>query len=103
MNAIPYAIGSDHWPGVSKLIEELGELEQVLGKLIATGGETAHWDGSDLRRRFVEEIGDVLAACRFFAHENLDPEENIAISSRQRQKERTFRQWHAEQSGGQSQ
>jgi hypothetical protein len=34
----PFAIGSDAWPGTSKLLEEQGELVQVLGKLMATGG-----------------------------------------------------------------
>lgn len=35
----PYSIGQGHWPGLARLIEELGELQQVLGKIMACGGE----------------------------------------------------------------
>lgn len=98
-----YAIGSDHWPGTSKLIEELGELQQVLGKLLGTGGSTKHWDGSDLRKRLVEEIGDVQGAIDFFAEENLTVSEGRAILQRQKDKRRVFDQWHNDQKlGGRS-
>lgn len=33
----PFSIGSTTWPGVSRVLEELGELGQVLGKLIGSG------------------------------------------------------------------
>lgn len=52
----PYSIGSDHWGGTSKLIEEIGEL---LGAL--SGGQR-----SDVR----DEAADVVAACAFFAAVN---------------------------------
>jgi NTP pyrophosphatase (non-canonical NTP hydrolase) len=72
----PYSIGSDLWPGLSRLVEELGELSQVAGKLIGNGGETAHYDGTDLRARLAEEIADVLAAMSFVADSNgLDHQE----------------------------
>lgn len=97
MSAPPYSIGSDIWPGVSKLIEEMGELHQVLGKLIATGGEAQHWDGSNLRERLVEEMGDVRAALSFVAAVNdLDPD---AIHRRHFTKSVLFNQWHSEQRG----
>lgn len=44
-----FAIGAQEWPGISKLIEEAGEVQQVCGKLLATYGETKHWDKSDLK------------------------------------------------------
>lgn len=46
MNQHPpmFAIGSPVWPGLSKLAEEAGETLQVVGKLMGTGGESAHWD-----------------------------------------------------------
>ena len=75
-----FAIGSRVWPGTSKLVEEMGELQQVLGKLIATGGDTDHWSG-DLRRMLVEELGDVSAAVRFFAVENLTLEDGTSVAS----------------------
>lgn len=91
-----FAIGSETWPGTSKLIEEMGELGQVLGKLIATGGETEHWDGSDLRRRSEEEAGDVLAALEFFVETN--GLRLHVIDARFARKLALFRQWHREQS-----
>lgn len=54
--------------GVAKLIEECGELQQVLGKRLAWWNtDEPHWDGSDLNDRMAEEIGDVMAACEFVA------------------------------------
>lgn len=41
-----FSLGSKVWPGTSKLLEEMGELQQVLGKLIAVAGSTEHWDGA---------------------------------------------------------
>ncbi len=91
----PYSIGSDRWPGLSKLVEEMGEVQQVLGKLIATGGESAHWDGTDLRQRLREELADLKAACVFFAQVNqLDAVTDI---EREHRKIRQFHAWHAEQ------
>lgn len=95
---IPYAIGSKHWPGLSKLTEEMGELQQVLGKLIATGGDELHWDGSNLVIRLVEEMGDVYAALDFFQSSNLTLiEQAPKIAERKQSKFRLFVQWHIEQ------
>jgi len=91
-----FSIGSQVWPGTSKLIEEMGELNQVLGKLIATAGDTEHWSG-DLRQKFVEEIGDVLAAIVFFFERNMTVEERVAIDRRYRSKLALFEKWHTEQ------
>lgn len=66
----PYSIGSDAWPGLSKLIEECGETIQVAGKLMGTGGAVEHWDGSNLGDRLIEEIGDLQAAIEFFVETN---------------------------------
>lgn len=89
-----FSIGSKVWPGTSKVIEEMGELQQVLGKLIAVAGETKHWDG-DLRKKLVEEIGDLTAALVFFKTENLTADEEQQIDERARKKCDLFRQWHA--------
>lgn len=94
----PFSISSEVWPGTSKLIEEIGELGQVLGKLIGTGGAVDHWDGSNLNVRLVEEIADVLAAAEFFVDANgLD---SAAISERRQAKLALFEQWHADGTGG---
>jgi len=65
----PYGIGSDHWPGVGKVIEETNELGAVLGKLFGSGGRREHWSG-DLVVMMRDEIADVRAALRFLQDEN---------------------------------
>lgn len=89
-----FSIGSKVWPGTSKLIEEMGELQQVLGKLIATHGDAEHWDGLDLLDRLHEEIADVQAALVFFAETNgLDLGR---IAERETTKLARFIGWHDE-------
>jgi NTP pyrophosphatase (non-canonical NTP hydrolase) len=90
-----FSIGSQVWPGTSKLLEEMGELQQVLGKLIATAGGTKHWEGKDLKERLIEELGDVLGAIQFFQEENLTNLDDAAIELRAEQKRQLFRKWHA--------
>lgn len=87
-----YSIGSGHWPGLSKLIEEAGEVCQVAGKIMGTGGERMHWDGSDLKVRIEEEIADVLAACAFVI-EACELDETF-ITDRIDEKITRFRDWH---------
>jgi NTP pyrophosphatase (non-canonical NTP hydrolase) len=90
---MPWAIAqTDCWPGTAKVMEECGELVQVLAKLIALGSAGIHWDGSDLRLRIQEEIGDVLGAIGFFMDNN-DLDED-AIVTRADTKHETFRHWH---------
>jgi hypothetical protein len=88
-----FSIGSKVWPGTSKVIEEMGELQQVLGKLIAVAGATKHWDG-DLRKKLVEEIGDLSAALAFFKTENCTLDEVRQIGMQAEKKLALFRQWH---------
>jgi NTP pyrophosphatase (non-canonical NTP hydrolase) len=88
----PFSIGSTVWPGASRILEEAGELTQVLGKLIGSGGDTTHFDGSDLRDRLVEEIGDLSAAIAFFVVHNLPADE---IDQRKRKKLAKYEKWHA--------
>ncbi len=92
-----FSIGSPVWPGTSKLIEEMGELHQVLGKLIAVHGDAEiHWSGN-LLEKLVEEIGDVLAAAVFFRKKNMTVDEGIAIDKRFAFKLALFEKWHVEQ------
>lgn len=95
MTAGAYSIGSDLWPGTSKLIEEMGELGQVLGKLIALNGGTDHWDGTDLAERLDEEIADVLAAIGFFVTVNGLSWADINL--RADDKKALFHRWQTEQ------
>lgn len=90
-----FSIGSDVWPGTSKLLEEMGELQQVLGKLIACAGAEHHFSGANLREDMHDETGDVVAAIEFFIEKNgLNTER---IRNRARAKLRVFHAWHDEQ------
>jgi len=90
-----FSIGSNYWPGISKLIEECGEVVQVGGKLLGSRGEVEHWDGSNLKERLEDEIADVLAACRFVTQLNgLDIDK---IMDRRSEKLSLFLKWHQEQ------
>lgn len=91
----PYCIGSDEWNGLSKLIEELGELQQVCGKIIGSEGNADHWSG-DLMSKFVEELGDVYAAMDFFVDQNFSADENSLIFSQSAKKYDLFQQWDKE-------
>lgn len=105
-----FSIGGDLWCGLSKLIEEAGELndllpellllrslgrvQQVAGKIIGNEGKDNHWDGSNLRQRLIEEFGDLGAALRFVAERNgLD---NAALQQRLDHKLALFHQWDVE-------
>ena len=86
-----FAIGDREWPGVSKLIEEMGELHQVLGKLMGSRGSTEHWSG-DLRKMLHEELADVLASVHFvIERNNLD---HSVIDPRVFEKLTKFSNWH---------
>lgn len=91
-----FAIGAAHWPGISKLMEEAGEVVQVCGKLMATYGEAEHWDGTNLARRLEEELGDLIAACEFVTLKNEPRLSEYAIKSRRDAKLAVFCKWHAE-------
>lgn len=94
----PFQIGSApaDWPGLAKLMEECGELTQVLGKLIATGGDPDHWDGTVLDARLADELGDVLAAADFFAEVNAARVSGTVVRLRREDKLALFRRWHQE-------
>lgn len=91
-----FAIGDQQWPGVSKLVEECGEILQVVGKLMATHGEALHWDGSNLRQRFLEELADLGGAYEFVVG-FLSHDERAAVRQRAREKYALFQRWHREQ------
>lgn len=86
-----FSIGGTLWPGLSKLIEECGEVLQIAGKLIGSEGKTDHWSG-DLRPMLIEELGDLAAAMEFFATINgLDID---ALDARREKKLDMFERWH---------
>lgn len=87
----PYSFGSDVLPGLSKLVEEAGEVMQVCGKILAKGGAVRHWDGTDLAVRFCEELADLQAAIKFVIEANGLNEQKIGV--RRAKKLRMYRKW----------
>jgi NTP pyrophosphatase (non-canonical NTP hydrolase) len=90
-----FSFGSDVWPGLAKLVEECGELQQVLGRLIATHGSTEHWTDGDLRRSLIEEMGDVSAAIEFLATIGLDDADHMELALRKARKLDLYWRWNA--------
>jgi NTP pyrophosphatase (non-canonical NTP hydrolase) len=99
----PYGIGTETWPGLAKLMEECGEVIQVLAKLVAAGSLDHTWtetDGTprgwgDLSGALHEELGDLQAALNFFITLN-DEVDSDRIIGRSSHKFSTFCRWHAE-------
>lgn len=89
-----YSLGQNIWPGLGKAVEETGELNQVFGKIIANGGDTNYYDGTDLREKLVEEAADVIAATFVFIELNLTDEEQQRVYERAEQKYNQFMDWH---------
>lgn len=80
--------------GLAKLAEELGELQQVVGKMMAYGtGE--HPDGTEsLLARFEEESADVAAALTFVGQTH--GANGDAVKRRAAMKLARFQAWHAD-------
>lgn len=96
-----FAIGDADWPGISKLIEECGEIAQVCGKLMGTRGGTEHWEGRPLDERMEDELADLQAAIRFVIKHN--PLDATKIAGRSREKLARFEAWHQEDNPPQQQ
>ena len=93
-----YSIGSPVLPGLSKLIEECGEVIQVAGKFIGSGGEENHWDGTNLRYRLEIELADLRAAIDFVIdHNGLD--RSGVIDPVYENKRSQFERWHDQGQG----
>ncbi len=87
-----FSIGSEVWPGLSKLIEEAGEVMQVAGKLIGSRGQIAHFDGTDLKIRLEDELADLQAAIEFVSRfGNLNFKR---MDERRNEKIDRFENWH---------
>jgi len=94
-----FNIGADEWPGISKLVEESGELLQVAGRVVQIAGMNGdvrrHWDGSDLVDDLEKEMADVFAAIDFVTdHAGLNRQR---ILDRATAKRALYDHWHAEQ------
>lgn len=94
MSAPPFGYGTKVWPGLAKLNEEAGEVIQVIGKLMATGGERKHWGGSDLQARLEDEVADLQAALDFLLAHNGRRLSRKRVAARVKMKRRTYERWH---------
>lgn len=92
----PLCIGSDTWPGLAKLGEESSELGQVIGKITAFPFTVDHPDGTNLRTRIEDEIGDVMAAVSFVVTHPKNALDVERIDARCREKFDRFTRWDAE-------
>lgn len=76
---------------MSKLVEEIGELGQVLGKLMGSRGDINHWSGN-LNDMLYEELSDVEASIAFLVEKcALD---KARIADRVAMKLARFEGWH---------
>lgn len=105
-----FSIGGDLWPGLSKFIEEGGEVNDILpelllqktlgkalqtaGKIVGNEGRPDHWDGSHLPTRLTEELGDLQAAMLFLIRRNRLSVG--AVDERCCNKLAMFEMWHRE-------
>jgi hypothetical protein len=67
----PYSIGSDTWPGLSRLAADAAQVVRVACTIMGNGGDTrpeAELDG--LRECLQEELGDLRAAIDYVIGKN---------------------------------
>lgn len=77
--------------GLTKLLEELGELSQIAAKKIAYIDTDDHPDGMSMKARMEDEMADVMAAIMFVADKfDLDKEK---IGNRIELKYARFTEW----------
>lgn len=93
-----FEIGAQKWPGLSKLVEECGEVLQVVGKIIATRGDTKHWDGGPpLDERLLDEMADLMAAIQFVSTHNFTRSQVFELHKRATVKFDRFMRWHEDE------
>ena len=79
------------WRGIAKLIEESGEVNQLLGKLMAYPEGTCP-TGTNLVEELEKELGDLIAATINFIELNNQLSEST-IEARADHKLEIFKQW----------
>ena len=76
------------------LLEELGEAQQAIGKILRHGYGSTHPDGGLTNREMLErELGDVEAA-RTLMHLNMDIDADLVMDARQDKLERVAQYLH---------
>lgn len=80
--------------GLAKLAEELGELQQVVGKMLAYGSGEHPDGGPPLLQRLEDEAADVTAALAFVSQTHAMNTERV--KHRAAMKLSWFQAWHAD-------
>lgn len=98
--SVPYSFGSDLHPGFAKIVEEIGEALEVIGKILMIGGKFVHWVGC-LRKPLHKELADVSAAIDFYIAqpENMSDHERRKFFERKMGKIAKFEDWHTNPQG----
>ena len=66
---VPYGIGSDTWPGLSRLAADAAQVVKVACTIIGTGNDT-HEDEAVQRESLQEQLGDLRAAIDYVIGKN---------------------------------
>jgi hypothetical protein len=66
---VPYGIGSDTWPGLSRLAADAAQVARVAAAIISTGNDTAQ-DAAVQRENLQEQLGDLRAAIDYVIGKN---------------------------------
>jgi hypothetical protein len=66
---VPYGIGSDTWPGLSRLAADAAQVARVARTIIGTGNDTQE-DAAVQRERLQEQLGDLRAAIDYVIGKN---------------------------------
>jgi hypothetical protein len=66
---VPYGIGSDTWPGLSRLAADAAQVVRLACTIIGTGNDT-HQDAAVQRESLQEELGDLRAAIDYVIGKN---------------------------------
>lgn len=81
--------------GKAKIVEEAGEMLQIIGKILAFPYQDDHPDGKgSLKKRLEDELGDLLGSIRLVtALHGLD---HARIHARSEEKFALFAHWHSQ-------
>lgn len=66
---VPYGIGSDTWPGLSRLAADAAQVARLAAAIIGTGNDT-HQDTAVQRESLQEQLGDLRAAIDYVIGKN---------------------------------
>ena len=67
----PYGIGSDTWPGLSRLAADAAQIVRVACTIMGNGGDTRpEAETAGLRESLQEELGDLRAAIDYVIGKN---------------------------------